>query len=338
MSHSHRKGTEEARVHGAVDPAEASGGVGGAGRLGGTGPGSLPGSNTGVKAVVEVAAGIHWGTLTVWRDWRVVCRDVGRAMGVKEEAFEYTYGGHGYRRSALGPLGVKVFFDPIDGEDHCSVSVPGGAFEALGDELLFGLVRLWRGRGVRVKATRVDLALDGGEFTPGEVRDAFLAGEVRTYTRRDTWGWHNSAEGVTFTMGSRTSDRSARVYDKRGPVRFEVETKGDRAAAVLDDLMLHGLDEWPERIRAHVADFAEFEADWWAVLMGGAVRAMLKLGGVVRMTLDGWKTWLMHSVAPALAAVLESEGGDLGFVLAMIANGRARYRPKHRMALAGVTV
>ena len=306
-------------------------------------PGSAtpPSGITGVKTEGEVMAGGHWLGLTMWTPVQNAVAIVAAAMGVKMPTFERTsHGALGYETTFQGPVGVRVYGDPAGGgENQSHVVIPGGACEVMGADGLLAVQQICDRMGIRTRASRVDLVIDGGDYTPADVRDAFVAGDVRTYTRRDKWAWHqNGDQGTGFTMGSRSSERYARVYDRRGPTRFEVEFKGDRAAAIWMQLCATPVEKWPDVIRAHVRDFCEFARPWWDAIMGGTARAMLRLGSFAQATADSAREWMRKQVAPWLSAVVKLDGGSLEFVSELLSMGRHRYGRSQRLALQAVTL
>ena len=304
------------------------------------GPGSAPPplGVTGVRTG-EVLVGVHGLSLTMWTPVQNAVAIVAAAMGVKMPTFERTsHGAQGYETSFQGPVGVRVYGDPAGGgENQSHVVIPGGACEVMGGDGLLAVQQICDRMGIRTRASRVDLAIDGGDYTPADVREAFVEGDVRTYTRRDRWAWHqNGADSTGFTMGSRTSERFARVYDRRGFTRFEVECKGTRAEAIWRQLSHTALDLWPDLIRAHVRDFCDFARPWWEAIMGGTARAMLRLGSFAQATAESARVWMRRQVAPWLAAVVQLDGGSLEFVSELLATGRHRYRRGQLLALQAV--
>ena len=119
--------------------------------------------------------------------------------------------------SARGTLSVTVSQDGCD-------AAPG---------LVLALLRL----GMR--ASRLDLA--------GDVHDALARPrsyfdrrtQARTRTNLARWTYLEAGDGrSTVTIGARSSDRYARIYDKGdGRVRHEVELKGELAAGVAGRLL-----------------------------------------------------------------------------------------------------
>lgn len=278
-------------------------------------------------------AGVDWLTLTVWEEYRFCMRWLTRLLVVGRWGLQYSgHGGMGYGSCDDGPLGAKLYYNVPDGEGRCTVVLPGQAMDVVSLKALEGAMRGLE--GVRHQVTRVDVFIDGGEYSPNDCRDAWEAGEVRTYTRREKWQWHENEQGATFYMGSRTSERFARVYDRRGYTRFEVEFKRGRAEAVPGDLLRHKVEEWPVRIAGHIRDFVEFLRPWWDGVLGGAVRVWVSEGSAEEVMLERTMGWLEKQVAPSLACVHEALGGDTVYVMGLVQRGRKRYNSRHRILLA----
>lgn len=55
----------------------------------------------------------------------------------------------------------------------------------------------------------------------------------------------------------------------------------------------------------------------------------------VGMTVERAKRWITKQVAPTLAALVEHDGGDMGFVYEALGEGRWRYGRKQRQLLMG---
>lgn len=313
---------------------------------GGTRPARLgsspPAINKGVKNLKvgherevgdKAVAGLDWLTLTVWEDYPFCMRWLTRLLGVRRWALQYSgHGGMGYRHCDDGPLGTKLYYDSPDGEGRCTVVLPGQAMGVVSLKALEGAMRELEGVGHQV--TRLDVFIDGGEYSPNDCREAWEAGKVRTYARRDKWQWYEDEQGTTFYMGSRTSERFGRVYDRRGYTRFEVEFKRGRAEAVLGDLLGHEVEEWPVRIAGHIRDFVEFLEPWWDSVLGGGVRVWVSVGSAGEAMLEKTMLWLEKQVAPSLACVHEALGGDTVYVMGLVQRGRKRYNSRHRILLA----
>jgi hypothetical protein len=250
--------------------------------------------------------------------------------------------GRFYERRHVGRDGVTIvsgFIDPKN--EHCSVTIPGGALERLpgaGIPAVAGLLGhlyamesrsddlregggasdddrddseseddVGHGLGSGVPAvgrvfriTRIDWAFDGVPFS---VMDCCNAGHkdvrnLRSPVRRGTAHFALGVpvpgeDGDTFEWGSRKSNRRVRAYDRRGPVRLEMEWRREKADLLARDLLALPVDQWATRAMGHLRDFIDFvdrSADvnvsrapllpWWAAFVDGVARVKLKVDRV----------------------------------------------------------
>ena len=267
----------------------------------------------------------------------------------------HPYGIRGYREVWTLPLGVRIYARPHNMQhgDHLHFEIPGTAVTAAGLKRLAGLYNYLDGYfSAEWQHTRLDLAFDHVPFTPAIARAAWDAENVRTRARRESWGWFSNAEGDTFIVGSRASDRYLRIYDKRGYTRCELELKGERSSTIgrqFADLVADGLqaiDQAPALALSHLRDFIDFTdrladenptraplLDWWQAFVDGAERAGLVLSQVVK-TMQKAANWIAGAVAPTLAAWLHHTGGDFDQLLEIIERGKERWGASHRAMLA----
>jgi len=318
----------------------------------GSGAVSPPSGNTGAS-LTEV--GVHWLAGVSLRSSAEVLAVV---QGVAEaEAVELPRGRLGYaRRFEVGPVTVLTEGQgPQAASMGCHVEVSGSGCEELG---LGRLVELYQELALR--ASRVDLAVDGCPFTPAVVWAEWVAGRVRTKAQVPAeamegrqWRsgqWIESATGDTAYLGSARSARRVRVYDMRETgTRLELQARGSAARAIAADVLDGEVgDGWALRVLGHVrafVDFVEVEdenasrrplADWWAAFVEGVERARVRLSGVVVDTFERARAWVEHQVAPMLA-VYESRLGRSG-VAALLLRGKRRWGSRHtRLAVAVAT-
>jgi hypothetical protein len=228
--------------------------------------------------------------------------------------------------------------------------LPGQACELLGVvDLVAAAV------GCELTPTRLDVAWDVPRevVTPAQVRDAFLVGDVVSRIHRAEvegrpgeiagWSEHRNGEGHTVYLGSRSSGRMLRVYDRRGPTRVELEVKGDRAALLWGWLLEHAEADWSAAAMSHLRDFVDFRVQdsteqcrrtllpWWAGIVAGADRKALPISRKP-VSLDGLGRWARHSLA-AVLAVLEATEGP-GYLVDLTLHGRSRWTRRHRGLLA----
>jgi hypothetical protein len=145
---------------------------------------------------------------------------------------------------------------------YVSIELRGEACGLLGNAGVAELLGMLH--GLRWRASRCDFAWDGVPFDVQTVKRCAKAGQMNSRTLKpegvDYW---ESDEGTTVYVAGeqgRAGEQFLRVYDRRGPVRFELELKGDAAAAAID--RLHGavVEGWPAEMLAvvrRVVDFVE---------------------------------------------------------------------------------
>lgn len=247
-------------------------------------------------------------------------------------------GGFGYRSHHEFEHGLKVYVEPgADNMPPVLVDVPGQACEALGHEKLQILA-------CNGKLTRVDVAFDGAPFTLREMREWVKQGDVRTKAKKgkfweDIWG---NPDGETLYLGSRSSERYLRAYDRRGDVRLELELKGDMAEA-FKPVLLSPPEDFPRLSVGVLRDYVDFvhrEAtsnvsrapllDAWEAFTQALEKVKIRMRGVVVDTLERPREWLYRQVAPTLA-MCQQAGMS---VEELIRNGERRMRRRHRRLVA----
>jgi hypothetical protein len=297
-----------------------------------------------------MTAGVHWyrGT-TALMDHVEVLSTLTDAWGT--EVVPLGHGRHGYQDGyQVGE--VFVWHHPERSDMGVCVEVPGQACELLG-----GTEVAWIHRTLGLRAARLDVALDGVPFTPADLREAWEAGDVRTRAkvpkdaREDRrWRkskWESNNEGDTFTMGSRTSTQFARCYDRRGPVRLELEWKHATAARVADEVLGAIWDESPDvtaRVLGWVRRFVDFVdasssahasrralLGWWAAFVGDAQVAAFRLAPTAARTVEAVRDWFELQMAATLAVIREAFGESE--VRRLLHQGKKRWRSKHRAVL-----
>lgn len=160
--------------------------------------------------------------------------------------------------SCPGPV---VFCWPQDGRSHTHVQWSGSALASNGQA--WRLLKRAVEDGNRV--TRLDLAVDVMAGDPLDVWTA--AGREQVLTRLRKRAMVTSDTGITVYLGSRSSGRYVRVYDKAGQlglpgpwVRVELELKGDDANGTARYIVQEGDHVIPGTVRA-VVDCPTLP--WW---------------------------------------------------------------------------
>ena len=199
-----------------------------------------------------------------------------------------------YKAIYDGPDGIVLYAYP-DGGSYCSLQLSGSVIEKMGQDKLYELLELYNTRFSEEKTnvkeqyhwhcTRIDIAFDGVPFSPAVCREAWLARNARTRIHPKSYDWRSNADGDTFYVGKRVSGRIIRVYNRRGPVRLEIELKKKYAIPFLTDLRLSGFQTIrPKGIGMirDMLDFVDKESDtnlsranmlpWWEAFVGDVER------------------------------------------------------------------
>ena len=124
--------------------------------------------------------------------------------------------------------GVRINFGDDLSRQGWQVVISGNACKSFDDyKILRNFVEIWKGR-----ITRCDIAVDLVDSNYNIVEDADLYRSL-TETTPKSWALLNPGRGVTWYLGSRSSDKFVRIYDKGAEqnvpvdwVRCEIEAKG----------------------------------------------------------------------------------------------------------------
>lgn len=238
--------------------------------------------------------------------WTLPHQHVGEALavaGVDLRSFGDAKAGHTFRKCRVGPFGVRVYLDPSDGSGLAYVQLPG-RWCAANQDLMQIVVAVFLSFGSR--STRADVAWDGFPLSPRECMECVERGLVKSPIHRATMHLILCAQrdigksGDTFYAGGSGSARRLRVYDRRGPVRCEVQCR-EWAAVSAVDMMQRGSD-----LRALLP--IEFDDPSFMAWRGSAmsVRAPdVRVGSETSAV-----SWIRSQCMPTLAA-LRAMGYDL---------------------------
>jgi DNA relaxase NicK len=272
---------------------------------------------------------VHWLSLTLWAS-----RDY--ALKMWEEWFQeflgplvpIGHGGRGFKSLFQALAAAKLYADPVSVQDDEATFIhlefPGSACDALPPKLIQEFI-VTLNRWEKFRVTRLDLAWDGVEFTPQDVKEAVSEEKLRSLLRRRTMHVHNQPfeereDGVLGTtsvrLGSNQSSRMLRVYDKRGPVRLEFQTRGERADLVAHEILIKLPDQWAELALAHLRDYVDFEDEgkllaWWEKFVGEIGRSFKKITDARQLELSRMTEWVMTQVAPTLSVLADVIGEDI---------------------------
>lgn len=212
-----------------------------------------------------------------------------------EECAFYERSGRGSYRYGFEsvPVGFYIWFGPTASE--ILVEVTGQGCEWLRQRNLLEIMII----KMRNRTTRLDVATDfNTDVTPSEFVDAGHSGRFRSH------GFQTSESGETHYIGSRTSDRYAKVYRYAPPhprsqlLRVEHTFKKDYAKVASNYLEQHGL--------IALAESAGTTWEWGHCLWSDTMKTTEKIPGYKQETKAG-KTlrWILTQVAPAIKKLIE---------------------------------
>lgn len=303
-----------------------------------------PISNRGVQLTSGPATvGIHWFSFTLHGVPVDQVRELVGPLVDPSEWLKLDYGYYFYSSTWLGTAGVRVLFSP--GRDDVHVVLPGELCQAFETSFLLDVVSRACAASVEPKVTRLDVAIDvpdGVGPSPWELFRRFKdkggpgRQSFRTHSQdaefREKWDASEGRETATCYIGGRTSDSRVRVYDRRGPVRHELELKGDQAHDAARVLWLAQAAPGVSLASALVGifrrslDYVEPGdscatrrplAAWWSAIVEGATPA--ERVPVEQRTVARATRWISGQVAGVFKGLLELNGGDLA---SLISEGR----------------
>lgn len=172
-----------------------------------------------------------------------------------------------------------------------------------------------------------------GRITPDRVRAAVNGSQAVTHARPGRWV-HNDEDGSsTYYLGAPSSDRRVRTYDKRGPVRMELQARNDWARAN-GRALLRSIE--PERaVLSNLVSFVDFREsrardrdghrvarlDWWESLVGDAAKAE-GAPSRPRLSLEELALYALQYWSKSLAVLDREMGPD--FIDQLLRAGRER--------------
>ena len=95
-------------------------------------------------------------------------------------------------------------------------------------------------------------------FTPKQCYQAKLKGDIRTKAKKESWKWYQNNDGNSFYLGSRTSGRMIRIYDRRGDTRLEIEFKNEWAENICNVISKADYSVWVPQSIGLLRDYLDF--------------------------------------------------------------------------------
>ena len=283
-----------------------------------------------------------------------VQEEVSCALGCEVDDWVYQdVGMYGYRRSYLGPGGARLLFAPAK-DAHFHVLLPGQACSKISEAsmrtlMMFSLTH-------DTTATRCDIK--GDDYTkvrmPFEVGSVLNKGgnhvthakKVRVWSGFDLGKDGAAPNGFTVYVGSGTSRRQLRIYDKGlesdgeiDAVRWELQERKEAAQSAMQQL---AHQPWGKVFAERLVSFVDFRdrtkaqtqhrfgnrLPWFAGLIGLAEKAVV-YPPQPDQTIQQVTDWVYFAMAPTLAMLMTAWEGDLSTLYKILDDGKERLRPKH---------
>jgi hypothetical protein len=125
------------------------------------------------------------------------------------------------------------------------LQIKGEACDVLGHEALSRIVRDLH--GLEWRASRLDVAWDGFEIQPADLHDLLTQKHYVSRSKLDPWLMQHESGDTVYSHQKpmkRGIERWFRVYNKRGPVRFEYVTRKAHAAKLCHLLAGEPVNQW----------------------------------------------------------------------------------------------
>jgi len=268
------------------------------------------------------------------------------------------WGDRFYRSRYHFASGLNVLF--TDGKQECKIDISGDWADRLTTREKLTLYQ-----ALQARATRVDVAVDGANFTPKQLiahcgldEDADID-NARTKANRNSFGVGMNKEGSTVYFGAPQSKRMLRVYNRRRDkegnrvTRTELQLRKEYADLFFVELLIPGaIEKFGDLAIGFIRDFIDFIqegtdknkdrralAPFWAEFIGSADRIKTAINSLTAPLEIEVKNVLEYVRKNAGAIVfyvitLMSKGMEYDAILnELFSHGNRRMSKKHRYLL-----
>ncbi len=295
--------------------------------------------------MADITSRIHWLSFTVHAP-------TDTAFLLYDILFKDTFGpmectGHGGRGFQLlyrNALEFKIYTEPTKGQKvFYHYEIPGSACDCIDWQTYFALNDLLKSNFKdKYFYKRLDYAFDYVPFEPLQVREAIDNKELRSLAKRSTLKITESPNvlrenGVlgtcTVSLGSLTSQRMIRVYNKRGFTRLEMQLRDVRADMVAKQMFaVSDTSIWFILAMGYLLDYVDFENDWWKEFKTSHIRAGATVSKPVEVSMTKLLKWQERQVMPSLSVLVDLFPPEV--INNFIDRGRRRRGDKYSLLLA----
>ncbi len=262
-----------------------------------------------------------------------------------------------YRRAWIGPHGIILAANShsltTDGKQHLHLRMEGHAHEQMTVGTFRGIVGQLN-NVFELRCTRLDFCFLPCPFTVEQVKRACRRGNLKTWSKSRTGGHRykivrseGDEPGETVYIGSTRSLRFSRVYDRSGPTKIELVSKGNKARRAFEHLLLGALadDAIPDDAKGILLSYVNFirrhddrcvtrcrRLRWWQRFIGSAVAVPL----VIRRKATSEAAARRHidRNAAMLETVLRLQHDPDAFLRQLRERGSHAMTAKHRRIIA----
>lgn len=297
---------------------------------------------------------IHWSTFVSKIEPHVAIDVLTGYLNIEPEILDK--GNRYYKRRADFGKVARVYWSGTV-EDECCVELTGTACEQLGRDTVLDLYNLFEG-----KCTRLDVAVDGADFTPKFVkeylgcnRDAEIPMQgLRSRISKKAYEWHDSYDGDSLYLGSSESKRQLLIYDRnkdangKNFTRCELrlrKTHADKAIQLLES----DRKNFEQHSIALIRDFVDFvEMDesnisraslvgWWSDFVGNIKKTAIKYTDKSVTSIESIVEYMLKNSPNFMVTVMafvSKTGKSIEQTCDMImCEGMKRSKPKHNQLI-----
>jgi hypothetical protein len=281
--------------------------------------GSPPLSITGVEKLKTLEFGLDYLSFTLFAEKHIALEIYAKFFLDKLGELSYQGEGRLYRERYTNGQGFTLQADhkTPSTRRHIRFELPGQSCQLIPLSILKDLYQEAITRGITLKCTRLDIRIDNCPFTPTQIYNAIKEGRANSRAKRDTLKRYEQplelddmgnlgTEGIY--LGSRTSEKFLRIYNKHGFTRLELETKKDTALLYFNLLQDAG-EEFCNLAMGLIMDFITVDADFWKEFTDGYERAYMKTTEYRDLSLEGLES-SVEQWGQAIAILIEIKGLD----------------------------
>jgi len=246
-----------------------------------------------------------------------------RMMVYKPELWQWieVKGTYGYDSAIETGDRAKIMWSTTRADMGTFTSYPGRALSAYRDRGISAVEIMDHHSQQGDICRRLDIAFDVSDagLNIPELYSELKHGRAMTKVKK--YSLITGNQGDTLYIGSRESEQFIRIYDKAkeqgdfiaDKIRIEIELKGSRALQMADFLSSSSELDAIRRTQQLINSIVEFDTNLWREIMGTDAVGLAKS----KDDMPDTETWLMQSVAPAMAKYIKKTG-NTGLIVRFI--------------------